>query len=107
LDGKTLFVNKTTLDLGPVVPMEEKLVAFYVNNKFFRPVKIVGGNASCSCAIPENLPLLVPAMSVSTITVRFRVPQKKGGEFIDNHITLFLSDGQDPLQLRFTAKVVE
>lgn len=106
LRGHTVFAEKALVDAGTVSTGEEYLVEYVIRNKFCYVVEIVGGRASCGCAVPENLPIKVPPMDEVVLRVRFRPPEGVT-ETIKNSILLFLDNGQEALQLQLQAKVVD
>ena len=75
LRGESARIYPELLDLGSFDPGEETEAVFHFQNLSSSAVKVVGGNSSCSCALPRDLPIEVPAGATVDLKVEVKIPK--------------------------------
>lgn len=69
LNGERLLIDPQVADLGPLVTGESRRFAITISNLSDRPVRIVGGNADCSCIRISGLPVNIPGGDSGSVRV--------------------------------------
>jgi hypothetical protein len=78
LRGERLIPDAYTKSFGRVSKSNEPIVDFSLNNFTSEPVRILGGNSSCTCLLATDLPVDVPPGGRATLRVRARSKSRSG-----------------------------
>lgn len=96
LRGQPVAVSPFTTDLGSRPVGEVVVFQLSVANHSGKEVRLVGGSASCSCAVLDELPLDIPAGERRDVSVRAAF---KGTPGRFQHEVMLYTDHQDQVQL--------
>jgi len=105
--GASVFAAVESIDIGKVEATEERLAACKIQNYSFYDVQILGGRASCGCAVLENIPLTIPGFGCGVVNIRFKGPKKIPEKPSRHTIMLFSDNGQEPIIFAITATIIE
>ncbi len=75
LRGESVFLYPERLDLGSFEPGAKVEAVFHIRNLSDKAIKVVGGNSTCSCALPSNLPIEVPGGATIDLKVDVTLPK--------------------------------
>ena len=105
LRGQPVSVAPFVTDLGTKPVGESTVFALTVANHSDRDVRLIGGSASCSCAVLGELPLDIPAGEQREVSVRAAFKGTPGR--FQHEVTLYTDlPGQVQLVARFGGVVV-
>lgn len=76
--GQRLFVENASQDFGQVGVGQAVSIDFNVINLSKRVITIVGARSSCTCAVPEGLPLRLDPGTTGLVRVRVNTNGKSG-----------------------------
>ncbi|MFO0810888.1 MAG: hypothetical protein U0746_19845 [Gemmataceae bacterium] len=88
-DGIVVEPRVTTL--ADALPGERRSLSVTLRNTSDRDIRIVGGRSSCSCAVTEGLPVVVPASESRQIPVQIRLARVPG--VYRQVIEFYMNDG--------------
>lgn len=107
--GEPIMVDSAITSLGKVESGMKLYRVVNLRNHSGKPVRIIGSMGTCTCLVPDELPITIPARGTHRLQVLVTVPpisRTKGG-VIDQSITLLTSVPTQPeLPLRVTGEVV-
>jgi hypothetical protein len=107
--GEPISVDWTITSLGKVESGMKVYRVVKLRNHSGKPVRIVGSMTTCTCVVPDELPITIPAHGAHQLQVLVNVPdinRTKDG-VIDQSIDLLTSVPTQPaLPLRITGEVV-
>jgi len=69
LRGERLMITPAVFDLGELREGEKRELFLEATNLGSAPARIVGSSSNCSCIVPEELPMTVPAGTSRKIKV--------------------------------------
>ena len=75
---------------GAVGPGEKALVTFCLTNRGKKTIRVVGMRAGCICAVPDNLPLAIPAGGKKWISVTINGPRGQAADAKDGAMSIDL-----------------
>jgi hypothetical protein len=105
--GRPISVDSPVQSLGNVPGGAQHRRVFSLKNHSTRPLRLVGSTTTCSCVVPEELPITINPHSVRQLQVLVHVPEVKGTERqFEQEVTLFTDVVTQPkLILRVTGEV--
>ena len=104
--GETLLVDSNEKSFGTASPGDPIGVTFTLTNRDLRPVRVLGCQASCTCIVPENLPLTLLPNQKGGLTISIRTNAqsvKLGRSMVEQEVVLFTSSPAQP-ELHLTIK---
>ena len=107
--GEPISVDSAITSLGQVEGGMKIYRVVKLRNHSGKPVRIIGSMSTCTCVVPDELPVTIPANGVHQLQVLVSVPdisRTKDG-VIDQSIRLLTSVPTQPeVPLRITGEVV-
>ena len=91
LRGERISATPTVVDVGPVAPFELREQSILLVNRTDQPIRIVGANLGCMCALTSQLPIALAPNGQTNVGLRIRGP-KDPGNFARQ--VLFLTDDE-------------
>lgn len=105
LRGESLTIEPAYTDLGPGAEGDRQEFVVVIVNRTDRPVRLIGGSASCPCAVVDELPLTVSAHGRLPLTMKAVFRGTPG--LFENELYLFTDDKQQgQLTARFGGTLV-
>ena len=102
--GETLIVEPAVLEVGEAHEGVSRVLPIRLHNYGNKPIKVIGGNVSCTCMTLTDLPVTVPAKGKVTVRIEVKFRGTKG-RF--NHSFRFFHDGvEQTTSGRFTGYVI-
>jgi hypothetical protein len=106
LRGETVTVAPPVTDLGDARPGETRTFFVRARNHTERPIRIIGGTATCSCAATDNLPALLLAGESKTLRIEVRLVGSPGRAQLP--FFFYTDDETQPrVVARFTRNLIE
>lgn len=91
--GESVSLSPARLDLGSANLGEVKTSEITVINWTERPIRLIGGTTDCSCALISKLPVTIPPLGRSKVSVSIRFSATGSGAF--SRKVLLLTDCED------------
>jgi hypothetical protein len=92
--GQTVALRSSVVEAGEAAEGTRRQFPVMLTNSSSRDVRIVGGNADCSCTTTRNLPVTVPASGEVTIEIELKFRGTPGR--FEHHFELFTDDKVRP-----------
>ena len=95
LGGDRLLVDSRSKSFGAVELGKRASVDFRFANKARTKIRLLGATSSCTCALPEGLPVTVPAGAACLVKVPVRAKGKAG--HVTEKIRFYVDCPQQPV----------
>jgi hypothetical protein len=106
LRGESITVEPAVGDAGDNAAGEQRQLTIQVRNVVDRPVQIVGGARTCSCAPVGEFPLTVPPRQARSVDVRVKFVGQPGP--FRTNLVLYTDDETQPTVVtQFAGRVIE
>ena len=96
LAGKRILAEASERDFGVVPVGGEATARFRMSNLTGRPVVVLGGKTSCTCAMVTGLPLTIPPRGGADLTVVVRDRPGQGAHEVAENILLYTDSPDQP-----------
>ncbi|AMV27856.1 hypothetical protein VT84_25865 [Gemmata sp. SH-PL17] len=92
--GQTVALQSSVVEAGEATEGTRRQFPVVVTNRSSRDVRIIGGNADCTCTTTRNLPVTVPASGEVTVEIDLKFRGTPGR--FEHRFELFTDDKTHP-----------
>ncbi len=100
LRGEVLIVRPETHRFGPVDLGQKVTLEYTLTNVSSAPVRLLGSHSSCSCTVPDRLPMTLRPRETRAVRVRFdapeQIPASAEGTQFHQDVIIYTSDPSRP-----------
>src|SRR5262249_536647 len=106
LRGESISISPTVADLGDGIARQMKEFPLQLTNRSKKPIRIIGGTATCNCIATSGLPVSLGPGESCTVLIGVRF-QGSPGSFRHDFVFYTDDDKQGMLIARFAGRIVQ